>query len=314
MKKLLLFVVIMLSVACVAENMTIIVGKGEGYLESIQEAINQANDGDIIYIKDGVYSENLVIKDRTLKIMGESPNVKITEEVEASPVLYIENSKLELTNLTIFASSTMAIAAINSMTIFKNISLILRNAIGAFLMATDTASKGDHPVALFDNVDIRGLKTEKRVAGAQRIRLYNNRGVLSTMDHQLYVFNSRLSYLQMGIMAVNEKTLISNSEFLANVVGLGLSTGNHLVISSKFHKAFDKAVVLMGDCKAELTGNSFEDNSVDLFFLDRSCDSCPFAKPFTGSIEGKFNLSEDAFVVHPEDVVLPSYFVLRRGG
>ena len=83
-------------VVCAAENMTIMVGKGEGYLESIQEAINQANDGDIIYIKDGVYSENLVIKDKTLKIMGESPNVKITEEIEASPVIYKKIQNLNL--------------------------------------------------------------------------------------------------------------------------------------------------------------------------------------------------------------------------
>ena len=208
----------------------------------------------------------------------------------------------------------MAIAAVNSITVFKNMSLILRNAIGAFLMATNTAFEDEHPVAFFDNVDIRGLKTKKRVGNAQRISLYNNRGILSTMDHQLYVFNSRLSYLQMGIMAMNKKTLISNSEFLANVVGLGLSTGNHLVISSKFHRAFDKAVMLMGDCKVELTGNSFADNSVDLFFLDKSCDSCPFVKPFTGSIEGKFNFSKDALVVYPENIVLPSYFVLEEKG
>ncbi|MCD6463319.1 MAG: hypothetical protein J7L52_06475 [Thermotogae bacterium] len=310
MKKLLLFTILVISIICIAENMTFIVGKDEGSIESIQEAIDRASDGDTIYIKPGVYQENIVIKNKAVKIIGESPDVRLeVEGSEASPVVYIEDSEIELANLTIFASGTIAVMAMNSTVVFRDMNLILGDAVGVFLIATGTIATENQNVACFKNVNMTGVKTEKRVGGSRRIEVHDNRGIISLMDYQLYVFNSRFSYLQVGITTSSRKTLISDSEFLYDVNALVLVSGNNLVLSNKFHKAIERAIVLMGNCRVELTNNSFADNTVDLFLLNESCDCCPSAKKFTGSIEGKFNIFKHTFIVQPEDTVLPSHFI-----
>ncbi|QTA37268.1 hypothetical protein JYK00_05860 [Thermosipho ferrireducens] len=314
MKKILIILGwLIISMVSIAQNTTFIVGKSIGYIESIQKAINKASNGDIIHIKEGVYKENLKIINKNLKIVGESPNVWIKTKPLKSysikyPNIFIENSRVEFNDLSIFATNTTAIIAIDSTVILKNMEIVLgENSIGIFTDSTDSATKIHNSVVIF-NVRINGAKKTKPVNSSQQITLFNNRGIITKGKTRLDVYKSHFSYLQVGISAMNKKTIISNSKFSNNIVGLVLSDGNYLIVSNTF-QTIDRGIILMGKSKSEFLYNSFIENNIDIFILQRICNSCPHSKQFIGNIEGIFNYSKDEFVILPENFDLPDYFI-----
>ena len=66
---------------------------------SIQEAINHAEPGDAIYVKAGVYFENIIIETNGLKIVGEDQSTTIIDGQGNGTVVYVK------ANNTVFSSS-----------------------------------------------------------------------------------------------------------------------------------------------------------------------------------------------------------------
>lgn len=75
--------------------------------DSIQKAINNANSGDIIFIKIGVYREYPIIVNKSLTILGESLTGTIIDgEGEAIVIINILASNVKISNLTIQRTSS----------------------------------------------------------------------------------------------------------------------------------------------------------------------------------------------------------------
>lgn len=70
--------------------------------QHIQDAINNSSDGDIIYVEDGVYYENIVIdKSTRLKSWGEDPYDTIIHGMNTSRVVTIDASHVMISGFTI---------------------------------------------------------------------------------------------------------------------------------------------------------------------------------------------------------------------
>ena len=69
--------------------------------QSIQEAINNSNPGDTIYIHNGTYHEHIIIN-KTLKIIGENKYTTIIDgDNEWDAIILISNSNIYLNNITV---------------------------------------------------------------------------------------------------------------------------------------------------------------------------------------------------------------------
>lgn len=73
---------------------------------TIQEAINNADDGDLIYVRSGVYYENVVVN-KTVSLLGENRNSTIIDGGGNGTVVIIENAiNITLNGFTIRDSGT----------------------------------------------------------------------------------------------------------------------------------------------------------------------------------------------------------------
>jgi len=71
---------------------------------SIQGVINHANPGDTIYVKAGVYHENVIVY-KPVRIVGEDKDVVFVDGYGKGNVFYISADEVEITGLTIRNSS-----------------------------------------------------------------------------------------------------------------------------------------------------------------------------------------------------------------
>lgn len=72
---------------------------------SIQEAIDAASEGDIIYVKSGTYNETILIN-KTLSLMGENKETTIINGYNKDPVVLIRKDNVKVTKLTILNGDT----------------------------------------------------------------------------------------------------------------------------------------------------------------------------------------------------------------
>ncbi|PVX27780.1 MAG: hypothetical protein CW716_00515 [Candidatus Bathyarchaeum sp.] len=68
---------------------------------SIQEAINHSWVGDTVFVKSGVYTENVVVDKDDLKLIGESKETTIIDGDGLGIVVYVEANNSEISNFTL---------------------------------------------------------------------------------------------------------------------------------------------------------------------------------------------------------------------
>lgn len=105
---------------------------GPADFSKIQEAVNAANPGDTILVKNGAYNENVVVN-KTVSLIGESKNTTIINGMnDGKNTLWVTASNVTVTGFTIQGSSKygMYLAGTRSSLIYGNI--IKNNYYGIF--------------------------------------------------------------------------------------------------------------------------------------------------------------------------------------
>jgi len=78
---------------------------GPADFQTIQEAINNAMDWDTVYVRSGVYYENVVVN-KTVSLVGENRDTTIVEGNRTGTVLKITQNNVSVTGLTIRGSGS----------------------------------------------------------------------------------------------------------------------------------------------------------------------------------------------------------------
>ena len=75
-------------------------GSGPGNYTSIQDAINDANDGDTVFVYNGLYFEHIVIF-KTIDLIGENRNTTIIDGGESGTVIRVSVDWVNITGFTV---------------------------------------------------------------------------------------------------------------------------------------------------------------------------------------------------------------------
>ena len=75
-------------------------GNGPGNYSRIQDAVNDASDGDIVFVYNGTYYENIII-DKTINLTGEIKEETIIDGLYNGNIVHISSEKVTLQNFTI---------------------------------------------------------------------------------------------------------------------------------------------------------------------------------------------------------------------
>jgi len=74
---------------------------------SIQDAIDNASDGDTIYVYNGIYYENVVVN-KTINLIGENRDIAIIDGGGSGDVVFISANNVNLSNFTIRNSGSVS--------------------------------------------------------------------------------------------------------------------------------------------------------------------------------------------------------------
>lgn len=106
----------------------------------IQEAINHSRSGDTIFVKSGIYNENIVVTKNGLRIVGENSETTVIDGDRTSTVVYLSVKNVEVSNFTILNSghdlTDSGIHLNNSLNIFLSNNRICNNNLGIYISSS----------------------------------------------------------------------------------------------------------------------------------------------------------------------------------
>ena len=193
-------------------------GSGPGNYSSIQVAINNAVDGDTIFIFDdsSPYYENLVV-DKTINIIGENRDTTVINGNNAGDVILIINASVKINYVTVTNSGGGPLDAGIQIDNKKYCRIkeckAVSNSIGIFLDNSDSSYIEQN---IFSSNNLYGtyLLNSDYVIVSDNICNNNNIGIfLSSSDEGLIRYNDCLNNIIAGINTSNgcdDFTLLSN--------------------------------------------------------------------------------------------------------
>ena len=113
-------------------------GSGPGNYTSIQEAIDNSTNGDIIFVYNGTYNENIDTKLKKIDLVGEDREITVIDGQTSSPTVKIGTSDVSISGFTILGTSPEA--AVQVVSLAENIiisdNIIQNGGYGVDLLIT----------------------------------------------------------------------------------------------------------------------------------------------------------------------------------
>ncbi|GAG78228.1 unnamed protein product, partial [marine sediment metagenome] len=85
-------------------NILYVGGDGSGNYTRIQDAVDDASDGDTVYVYNGTYYENVVVY-KTIDLIGENRDTTVIDGMHIDDPLRIDTSFIDVCGFTITNSS-----------------------------------------------------------------------------------------------------------------------------------------------------------------------------------------------------------------
>lgn len=269
MKKIFLGILIFLSFSAFFFGNIINIKNGE----NIQDFIDRAESGDIIYLNNGNYRGNISVN-KPLRIIGSSKENVI---ISADSFEIYNTDDVIIENITLTSDGT-AMNIIDAGIFINNIDINTKyNGISVFTYNNNVS---------INNVKINGTK---ELSG--KTYLIKGYGIKVMNYTDVYIQNSHFSAFSNAIIAFSDNgsdiNIIGN-DFSDNVNSILLSgnmTSN--VFNNSFLLSINNSILLGGNQQVNILGNIFYDNAYAVFLADQNCGCTN--REFSGSVYGNNN-------------------------
>ncbi len=248
-------------------------GSGPNNYTKIQDAINNASDGDKIFVFDdsSPYYENLVIN-KAISLMGENKNTTIIDGKKNGSVIYIYASNVEISGFSITNSSTEWLEGGIKLyhSIHANIhgNILYNNCVGILLDSSNYNIIADN--ILMNNIEEGVRLIDSKSNNVERNTAICNGAVGITISRSSNnkVADNIIGRNTVGIWiwygSENNK-IISNTIYL-NLFGMDLSICGKNKIKENIFKGNVFGITLWWSQRNIIKNNNFFFNGVDAFF------------------------------------------------
>jgi len=198
---------------------------------SIQDAINHANIGDIIYVHEGIYYENVVVN-KSVTLFGENPDLTIIDGNGTGSVITISADNVTISGFTIRNSGTnigdsgVCIGLFSGSVITNNKIMNNSNGIGLFTANKNTIS----------NNIISGNHEGIFIQASIENKVFNNTISKNTNGLGLYFYSynnlisgNTISNNSKGIVIFNSvNNIIYHNNFVDNIMDAQIGSSNNI--------------------------------------------------------------------------------------
>lgn len=271
-----------------AETTTIVV---PNYYLTIQEAINHANEGDTVYVKEGIYYENVLVN-KSISLAGESRDTTIIDGRGYGIVIQVIEDNVAINGFTIQNSGSSLVhdpycdAGIMIASDRNNISgnSIRNNKIGIYIY------DHDYNTILNNNITNNGLGINVR--GFYLTPAYNNisgnnitnntYGIYFAYSSNNNISGNNITANQgdgMGFDHCSNNTLSGNDITANRDEGIFLSSSSNNAVSGNNLEGNDRCIWLVCCSNNSISGNNIRNNGVGVR-LDYSADNSIYHNNF----------------------------------
>jgi len=248
--------------------------KNEDY-ETIQQAINAASVGDVIYVGNGLYNEHVIVN-KTLSLIGENRFNTIIDGGDSGNVLFITADNVTVTGFTLQNSGlvlTVGGVYINRSVHNKIIGNVIKNnKYGIYLFYSSGNSIMNNTV-INNSYGIELVSSADNIVSSNNF-MCNNRGIwLSISVNNVFCGNNVSSnHFEGVLLSASANNAFSNNRVKNN------TNGFH-AISSTYNDIFDNNVSMNEQAffLSASRSNTFSRNNVSInnygVVLGASCDN-----------------------------------------
>lgn len=244
-------------------------GSGPGNYTTIQAAINNASNGDIIFVYNNTYVENVDTKIKKVTLLGEDRDTTIIKGVSTDPVVRIGVSDTTISGFTIIGTPTeinIQVATLSENVFITN-NLIKDGGYGISLAVTTskvTISGNTITNNAFNGIS--GQTTTYNVIKENAIENNVEQGIsLSLGSHHNSIFNNSIKNNgKEGVLIdglTSTDTTISGNDISGNQIGIRLSkTGSITIQSNNIQDSIMEGLLIQTSNENTIEKNNFIDN------------------------------------------------------
>jgi len=250
-------------------NILYVGGSGPGNYTTIQEAINNATNGDTIFVYNNTYNENIDTKLKKISLIGEERDITIIKGQTTAPVVKIGSSDVTIAGFTVIGTPTEVVIQVVSLSdnvfIFNNV--IKDGGYGISLLPTTSkVTITDNTIINHAFIGIQLQTSSYDVISGNRIENNGGQGIelsLSSNHNSILnnsIINNAKEAILVGGITSTENTIAGNN-ISHNQIGIRFtSAGSNTIKNNNIQESSMEGVLLQSSNENAIEKNNFIQN------------------------------------------------------
>jgi nitrous oxidase accessory protein len=245
-------------------------GSGPGNYTTIQEAINNATNGDTVFVYNGTYNENVDTKLKKITLLGEDRDTTIIAGQTTDAVVRIGNSDTTVEGFTMVGSSDEVILLVA--TLVEDVFItnnIIKDGTQGISLAITTSKITITGNVVMDNVYV-GIQVQTSTYNLIQGNIVDNNGAqgieLSLSSNHNSILNNTITNngeegIAIGGLSSTDNTIQGNV-ISENKIGIRFtSAGSNEIISNSIENSVMEGLLLSTSSENTIEMNNFIDNN-----------------------------------------------------
>jgi parallel beta-helix repeat protein len=244
-------------------------GSGPGNYTTIQEAINNATNGDTVFVYNNTYNENIDTKLKKISLIGEDRDITIIQGQTTAPVVRIGTSDTTLSGFTMVGTPTEIIIEVTTLSenVFITNNLIKDGAYGIVLSpATSKVTITDNTIINHAFIGIQLQTSSYDFISGNIIENNGGQGIeLSVIsNHNSILNNSIINNAKEGILVggiTSTENTIAGNNISDNQIGIRFTNaGSNTIENNNIQGSSMEGVLLQSSNENAIEKNNFIQN------------------------------------------------------
>jgi parallel beta-helix repeat protein len=251
-------------------------GIGPGNYTTIQAAINNASNGDTIFVYNKTYNENLDTKIKKITLIGENRDTTIIQGVTTDPVVKILTGDTTIQGFTMIGTPTANI--IQVVTLSSNVFIthnVIKNGANGIILGITTSKVTITDNIIHNNAFI-GIQLQTSSYDIISDNLIENNGgqgieMSLSSNHNSILNNSIRDNVKEAILITGLSSTVNTimgNNITDNQIGVRLSSaGSNKIQSNNIQGCAMEGVLLRSSSENTIEMNNFIDNARQATFM-----------------------------------------------